>query len=123
MTIASGERMCMDLNLVDSSDVPVPPEDVRIRGLQVMPLSDGRRLRVEIELTPFQKPPTIDVTIENARGVELASTSVIEAMTPQMSFMMHLNAPVQEKAHRVVCVVHYIDGPQTDEKTLILTPE
>ncbi len=80
----------MDLNLVDPSEIPVPPDDVRIRRLEITPVGDGRRLKVEIELTPFQQPPTLHLTVRDSAGEEVASTSIIEAMAPRMSFTLHL---------------------------------
>lgn len=107
--------LALDLNLVDPSEIPVPPEDVRIRRLEFTPLGDGRRLKVEIDLTPFQQPPSLHMVVEDSRGEEVASTSIIEAMAPRMSFTLHLRQTDPEGVYRAHCSVEYIDGPKVDE--------
>lgn len=108
---------------MDSSEIPLPPADVRIRRLAVSPMGDGKRLKVEIELTPFQQPPTLHVVIRDSNGTEVASTSIIEAMAPRMSFTMHLRELSPGEIYRATCLVEYIDGPKADEReqTLALT--
>ncbi len=110
----------MDLNWVDASEAPVPPEDVRVQRLNFTPDGDGRRVRVEIDLTPFLQRPSLDVVITDGQGDEVASTSIIEAVNPRMSFTMHLRTIGVRGAHQVHVVVHYPDGLQVDEKRATL---
>jgi hypothetical protein len=110
----------MDLNWVDASEAPVPPEEVRIQRLEVTPHGDGRRIKVEIELTPFVQRPSLDVVLIDGQGVEVASTSIIEAVNPRMSFIMHRRTIDLHDPHEMRVVVHYPDGPQADEKKLSL---
>jgi len=109
-------RPALDLNLVDPSEIPVPPEDVRIRRLDFTPLGDGKRLKVEIDLTPFQQPPSLHIVVEDSLGAEVASTSIIEAMAPRMSFTLHLRQTDPAGIYRAQCTVEYIDGPKADER-------
>jgi hypothetical protein len=113
-------RAGMDLNFVEPSEIPVPPDQVRIRQLNIQPMRDGARLTVEIGLTPFQEPPTIEVVILDSLHQAVASTSIIEAMTHHLSFTMHLQDSGSEKAYQAVCTVRYIDGPIVDERELTL---
>lgn len=110
----------MDLNWVEASEAPVPPEDVRIQRLNLTPDEDGRRVRVEITLTPFLQRPSLDVVITDGQGDEVASTSIIEAVNPRMSFTMHLRTTDLHAEHQVHVVVHYPDGQQVDEKRATL---
>ncbi len=80
----------MDIFFSDPTDIPLPPEDVRIRRFEVNPWSDGRRVRVYLEVTPFQKRPNGEISITNFAGDELASISIIETMDPKMEFTLHL---------------------------------
>jgi hypothetical protein len=77
-------------------------------------------LKVEIDLTPFQQPPTLHVAIEDSRGEEVASTSIIEAMAPRMSFTLHLRQTDPQGVYRAQCSVEYIDGPKADEREQML---
>jgi hypothetical protein len=109
-----GERLGMDLNLVDPSEVPVPPDEVRIRQMRITPVGDGRRLKVDIDLTPFQQPPSLHMAVNDSRGEEIASTSIIEAMAPRMSFTLHLRLGGGAGDYQV----EYLDGPKVDEKVV-----
>jgi hypothetical protein len=83
----------MDLFFADPSEVPLPPAEVRIRSLSVDPYPDGRRLRVKLELDPFQKRPNLDLTLTDSQGNELSSAFIIQSMTRQMELVMHLRRP------------------------------
>lgn len=74
----------------DSSEAPVPPDEVRIRALKAVPRPDGQRIDTEIEISPFQKKPNVELIIRNQDGLELSSLSVVEAIDPKMDFTMHI---------------------------------
>lgn len=80
----------MDIFFSDPNDIPLPPDEVRIRRFEVTPWPDGRRVRVNLEITPFQKRPNGEIYITNANGNELANISIIETMDPRMEFTLHL---------------------------------
>ena len=80
----------MDINFHDPSDIPLPPEEVRIRELRVEPLPDGRRVRIFTELTPFQQKPNLEIKIMTEAGSEAATLSIIEAIDYKMQFTVHL---------------------------------
>jgi hypothetical protein len=83
----------MDLFFADPSEVPLPPAEVRIQALKVDPYPDGRRLRVLLELDPFQKRPNADLILLDADGDELSSVYIIQSMTRRMELVMHLRRP------------------------------
>jgi hypothetical protein len=80
----------MDIFFADPAEVPLPPAEVRIRALNVEPYPDGRRLRVYLEVDPFQRRPNADLTLLDSAGQELASAYIIESMTRKMELVMHL---------------------------------
>jgi hypothetical protein len=79
-----------DIFFTESSEAPVPPNEVRVRTLTAVPRRDGKRIDVHAALTPFQKRPNIEVAITNAAGDEVAAINVVEAIDPNMDFTMHL---------------------------------
>ena len=83
----------MDIFFQDPSDIPLPPQEVRIREFRIEPWADGRRVRVFLEVTPFQQRPNGEVRITDAQGVEVANISIIETIDPRMEFTMHLRTP------------------------------
>ncbi len=80
----------MDIFFTDPTDIPLPPDEVRIRQLVASPWPDGHRVSVALHITPFQKPPSGEINIINAVGDELAIINIIETVDPKMEFTMHL---------------------------------
>jgi hypothetical protein len=80
----------MDIFFTDPSEIPLPPDEVRIRMLRVDPSPDGKRVRVYLEVDPFQKRPSVDLVILDQGGEEAATVSIIESMSRKMELTMHL---------------------------------
>ena len=59
----------MDIFFRDPSEIPLPPDEVRIRVLHADPYPDGQRVRIHLEVDPFQRRPNADVRITNAPGL------------------------------------------------------
>jgi hypothetical protein len=83
----------MDLHFVEPDETPVPPEQIRVRRLVLHPMPDGRRVRVQLELTPFLERPTVDVTVTDSSGDTVAATSIIETVDHELEFTLHLRRP------------------------------
>ena len=73
-------------------NIPVPPDEMRFLELRAEPVHDDGplRLRVYVEVTPFQKRPFIEVTLNNVEGDEIATASIIEPMQRKNVFTMHI---------------------------------
>lgn len=106
----------MDLEFVDPSEAPVPPDEVRIREIQVQPERDGRLLNVEIHLTPFQQRPSLEVEVFDSKDQLVAETSIIEAVNPSMEFNLHLRAANGRGEHRMRVEVAYPEQEPVDVK-------
>lgn len=106
----------MELPIVDPDQVPLPPEEVRIRAVNVEPYPDGRRLRLKIELTPFQAPPNLEVWVENVDEERIAHTNIIGTMTPQMSLTMHLKGKNVVGVHRLWLMLSYEEEGEIERR-------
>jgi hypothetical protein len=102
-----------DIFFTDSSEAPVPPEEVRIRTLTVNPRSDGVRVDVHVELTPFQRRPNLELELRDLSGKKLSSLSVVEAIDPIMDFTMHLRSKSQGKYYLAIQVFYSDIDPAT----------
>ena len=102
----------MDIFFVDPEDMPVPPAEVQIRELVVRPYPDGRRVKVYLELTPFQQRPDAEISITASDGSLLASVSVIETIDPKMEITLHLPAKPPHGACTLFAVVFYRHTPE-----------
>jgi hypothetical protein len=116
----------MDIFFQDPSEIPLPPDEIRIRRLQAEAWPDGRRIRVFIEVDPFQKPPNADVFILDPNGEEAAQASIIESITRKMEFTLHLRRPADNGDYLLRAVLYYtepIPDPQNEaEQTPLEMP-
>ena len=93
----------MDIFFQDPGDVPLPPEEVRVREFRAEPWMDGRRVRIILEVDPFQKRPNAGVSIVDTTGNEVAQASIIETIARKMEINLHLrhDEPAGEYIARV----------------------
>lgn len=68
----------------------VPPEQVRFTDVQVEPWPDRKRVKILMRITPFLRPPNLDMVITDEQGEEVARTSVIENIDFDLAFTLHL---------------------------------
>jgi hypothetical protein len=104
----------VDVNFVDPDDIPRPPDEVRLRSLDVTPLGDGRRVRVEIQITPFLQRPNVDLDLTGPSGESLSRTTVVEADSPRFSLTMHLRRAAEGGEYVVRGALSYASDPPQD---------
>ena len=92
------------------------PEETRITSLSAEPYPDGYRVRVNIQVTPFQKRPHIEVTLKDSDGDEIASTSIVEPLSWKMEFTMHIRGELNNP-YTLDAKLHYPDGPSAEPQT------
>ncbi len=100
----------MDIFFQDPTEVKLPPQEVRLKGLRIEPWADGRRVRVLVEITPFQKRPNLEVVIRSASEEQVAQVSVIEIFSRKLEFNMHLQQDKPGGEYTVRAVLYY-DNP------------
>jgi hypothetical protein len=100
----------MDINFSDLSEVPVPPREVRIRQFDVEPYPDGRRLRLNLDLTPFLKSPSSEITVTDVLGNQLAVANLIEIIDPKVQLTMHLRTPDPQGPFTAHALVFYTEN-------------
>jgi hypothetical protein len=88
----------------------MPPEETHITDLTAEPYPDGRRLRVNISITPFQTRPHIEVTLRDAGDQEVASVSVVEPMTWKLEITMHMRGELNNP-YTLEARLYYLEGP------------
>lgn len=98
----------------ESGEMPAPREraDVRFGSIAVRPYPDGRRMKLHFTLTPFLERPSVEMTVTNHSGAEVASLHLIEAMDTAFDFTVHLRGPEPRGDHRLQLVLFY---PESDE--------
>jgi hypothetical protein len=89
------------------------PEETKIISLSAQPYPDGYRLRVNIEVTPFQKRPTIEVNLHDSNGDEVASTNIVEPLSWKLEFTMHIRGELNNP-YALSARLYYPDGPDNE---------
>lgn len=87
------------------------PEETHITSLSAEPYPDGERIRVNIEMTPFQTRPYIEVTLTDVKGNEVATASIVEPMGWKLEFTLHLRG-AKGSPFKIEARLFYPDGPQ-----------
>lgn len=102
----------MEFFFPDDLTPRTPPEETRILSLRAEPWPDRARLRVNLDVTPFQTRPHIDVTLFDSDGSEVAATSFVEPLTWKLEFTLHVRGkPDPAGGYRLEARLYYPDGP------------
>lgn len=103
----------MDIFFPEDHLQRMTPEETHITSLTAEPYPDGYRLRVNIEITPFQKRPHIEVLLSDADGDEIASSSIIEPLSWKIEFTMHIRGELKNP-YTLEAQLFYPDGPRAE---------
>jgi len=91
-----------------------PPEEVSIANLIAEPYEDGRRVRVNIEINPFEKRPHLEFNLTDSKGQEISTTSFVEPMTWKLEFTMHVRSKPADGPLDLEARLFYPDGPEAE---------
>lgn len=104
----------------------VPRDQVRITRLEAVPYPDGRRIKVQLDVTPFRERPNFEIGIRDESGALVAGTSVVASMHFKMEFVLHLrgvHTPGGDYQLHILLYYDDINAPQdTQEITLHIPP-
>ncbi len=106
----------MDFFLPEDHLQRATPEETRITVLHAEPYPDGYRLHVNVEMTPFQKRPHLEVELKDADGDEVASTSIVEPISWKIEFTMHIRGELNNP-YTLEAKLFYPDGPTSEPQT------
>jgi hypothetical protein len=114
----------------DAIPAPRPRAEVRFTQAAVRPYPDGRRMKLNFGLTPFEERPSVEMSVTNALGQEVAALSLIEAMDTTFDFTVHLRGPEPRGEHTLHLTLFYraSDEPEAerqvvDERTVSFEPQ
>ena len=92
------------------------PEETHITSLSAEPYPDGYRVRVNVQVTPFQKRPHIEVTLKDSTSDEIGSTTIVEPMSWKLEFTMHIRGELNNP-YTLEAKLYYPDGPSAEPQT------
>ena len=105
----------MDIFFPDPNDPPLPPDEVRLRSPRAEPWPDGLHVKVQLELTPFQKRPSADVLLIGPDDQEAAHTSILEAFNRKLELNLHLKSGSPAGAYTLHVTVYYQHLPTAEQ--------
>ena len=71
----------------------MPAGGISIIKLRAIPLPDMKWVTVELELSPFDQYPNLDISILSPEGEVIADMFVVEARDQVMALTLHLRQP------------------------------
>ena len=103
----------MELFFPEDGLARTTPQETHITHLSVEPYADGRRLRVNVEITPFQKRPYLEFSLRDAANDEVASASMVEPLSWKLEFTMHLRGE-RNNPYTLEARLFYPEGPEAE---------
>jgi hypothetical protein len=111
----------MEFFLNDPQVPRLPPDQTRLLDLRAEPYPDGQRLRIALELTPFQQRPYLELTLKAPGGEAVASASIVEPMTWKLELTLHIRkADFAVGKYTLVAGLSYPDLGEVDRRELAI---
>src|SRR5215468_3668001 len=79
-----------NVDFFNPREVPQPRDRVKVEKLEAKPYPDGWRVRVVLDVTPFQERPSLEIRVRSADGRVVSELSVIETMIWHLEFTIHI---------------------------------
>jgi hypothetical protein len=105
----------MNIFLQDPDEIRVPPDEVRLKKVEITPYMDGSRIKLQLELTPFMKRPNISVTITTPSGEQVAHSDILETMLSKLELTMHIRQAKTTGEFTTEISVYYQKLPQPND--------
>ena len=90
------------------------PEETKIISLTAEPYEDGRRVRVNIEMSAFEQRPHLEFTLTDMKAQEISTASFVEPMQWKLEFTMHLRKEPADRSLDLEARLYYPDGPEAE---------
>ena len=99
----------------------VPREEVRLKNVEARHDPGTKIIRLFLELTPFIDKPSLDIRLRTGE-IELASTSLVELISPKNELAMHIRAAELPEECELNITVYYMDIALPEEGKEIEKP-
>lgn len=110
------------LFFAEEDEVPLPPREVRITEVKAEPLPDGRRIRLDVTLTPFLEYPNLEVMLYRPDGEEERSMSIVGTMDRHLALTLHVSQRRVGEYRARIDLIHEGEVLQT-ETVMFALPE
>lgn len=107
----------MTIDLILQNPNLLPRDEVRIERVTATPYPDRRRVKIEVDITPFREQPNLEISIRRADGLLAASSSVVAVMHFKVAFNLHLRGMDDPTGDYQVRVQLYYDDAAVPQDT------
>lgn len=97
---------------------PLPPEEVRLTRVAAEPYPDGQRVRITLEMTPFQKRPWLELVLTDSDGDEVATANVIEPLNSKIELTLHIQREKTSGQYKLMTRLFYPEQQDNDRKEI-----
>ena len=112
----------------------LPPVETHLTDLHAEWASNSHLLRVTLDLTPFQRPPYVEIELTDGSGQVIASTSIIEPVVWKLELNLHMrgnfpdnvniNGSSSQPEYTLLAILSYPELGETDRRSIkIKSPE
>jgi hypothetical protein len=88
--LACYNGLMSNIDFFNSSEVPQPRDKIQIERMEAQPYPDGWRVKVILEVTPFQERPSLEIHVRTIEGRLVSEMTIIETMMRHMEFTVHI---------------------------------
>ncbi len=114
----------MEINFFEDPDsAPRMREDVRIERIRLEVSPEGRRVAVDLEMTPFIERPTVELYLANERGEKAGLLTIIETLDRKISVVMHLRDQEPTETYTLTARVYYATVTEQMQRQVVDTLE
>jgi hypothetical protein len=111
----------MEFFINDPNLIRYPPTEIHLLDLRANSFPDGKRLRVALELTPFQQRPLLELVLIDSAGNEAASASIIEPVGWKLELTLHIRkAGSTNGKYTLSASLSYPELGEIDRRTVII---
>lgn len=109
----------MDFFFTDPELKRTPPAETRLLDLRAEPYPDAHRIRIGLELTPFEKRPTIELVLTDAFGAPSGGASVVEPVGWKLELTLHIRKLTNTTGtYTLAAVLAYPDLGEVDRREI-----
>ena len=118
----SGYNDGMGFFQIDPNVERMLPADTRLLNVRAELYSDGKRLKVGLDLTPFQQKPYLDLVFTNSSGEIITTTSIIEPVNWNLELNLHIrkSSTSDNGVYKLTVVISYPDLGDVDRRDLTI---
>ena len=97
------------------------PSATRLVDLRAKLDRERKRLKVTLELSPFQQGPNIDISLTDSSGIEVASTSIIEPVSWKLELTLHIRKfALTTGEYTLAARLFYTELGEVDRRNVII---